>query len=114
MVGGGRRGIQAADPRAVRPRGRSLFRHGAALGRRHHRAGRDAAGVVAGAVGDAECADPGDEVRGIQDVAFAEHYLAQRDGAPFRRILHSLGLRNVIGISASYDIELQIREERYG
>ena len=50
-------------------RGRqSLLRDGAALGRWHHRAGRDAAGLVARAERGAERADPADEVWGFQNV----------------------------------------------
>ena len=45
--GGG--GLQGADPRAIRGRGQSVLRHRAAVGRRHHPAGRDAARAGAGA-----------------------------------------------------------------
>ena len=41
-------GIQGADPRPVRGRGQSLLRDRAAVGRRHHRADRDAARAGAG------------------------------------------------------------------
>ena len=60
---------QAADPRAIRGRGQSLLRHRPALGRRHHHAGRNA--LRAGAVffRRAQCPDPGDEIRGFQDVS---------------------------------------------
>ena len=64
--GGG--GVQAAGAGAVRARGAPVLRHGAAVGRRHHRAGRDAAGGGAGAVGGAQCADTGDAVWGVSDV----------------------------------------------
>ena len=62
--GRGRR-IQAADPRPIRSRGQSLLRHRAAMGRRHHRAGGDAPRAGAVLFRGAECADPGDEVRGV-------------------------------------------------
>ncbi len=60
---GGR--IQAADPRAIRRRRQSLLRHRAAVGRRHHHARRDAPGAGAVLFGGAQCADSGDEVRGV-------------------------------------------------
>ena len=41
-------GLQAADPRAVRARGPSVLRHGAAVGRRHPRSGRHAHGAGPG------------------------------------------------------------------
>ena len=42
------RSLQGADPRAIRERGQSLLRHRAAVGRRHHRAGRYAPRAGAG------------------------------------------------------------------
>ncbi len=68
---GGGGGIQAADPRAIRGGGQSLLRHGAAVGRRDHRAERDAAGAGAVVFSGAECADPADEVWGVSDVGAA-------------------------------------------
>ena len=65
VVGGRGRGIQGADPRAIRDRGQSLLRHRAAVGRRHHRAGRDAPRAGAGVFRRAQCAGAGDEVRGV-------------------------------------------------
>ena len=65
----GRGGLQGADPRAIRGGGQSVLRHRAAVGRRHHPAERDAPRAGAGAFGGAECADPGDEVRGVSDVS---------------------------------------------
>ena len=61
-------GIQGADPRAVRDAGPSLLRDRAAVGRRHHRSGRYAAGAGAGVVRGAERADPADPVRRVPDV----------------------------------------------
>ena len=61
-------GLQAADPRAVRPRGPSLLRHGAAVGRRHPRSGRHAHGAGARPVGGDEPADRPDQVRRLPDV----------------------------------------------
>ena len=58
-------GIQGADPRAIRGRGQSLLRHRAAVGRRHHRAERDAARAGAGVFRRAQRAGAGDEVRGV-------------------------------------------------
>src|SRR6185436_9089780 len=50
-------------------RGRqSLFRHGAAVGRRHHRAVGHAPRAGTGALSDAERADPKNEIWRIQDV----------------------------------------------
>ena len=60
--------LQGADPRSVRGRGQSLLRHGAAVGRRHHRAERNAAGAGVGVLRGAQCAGAGDEVWGVQDV----------------------------------------------
>ena len=60
--------VQAADPRAVRPRGPSLLRHGAAVGRRHPRSGRHAHGAGARPVGGDEPADRPDQVRRLPDV----------------------------------------------
>ena len=48
LVGSGGGRVQGADPRPVRGRGQSLLRHRAAVGRRHHRAERDAAGAGLG------------------------------------------------------------------
>ena len=62
-------GVQGADPRAIRDPGPSLLRHRAAVGRRHHRPGRDAhrAGLVA--LGRAERADRADHaLRRVPDV----------------------------------------------
>ena len=53
--GGG--GLQGADPSTVRARGPPLLRHRAAVGRRHHRPGRDAPGAGAGLSGGAQRAD---------------------------------------------------------
>ena len=61
-------GVQAADQGRVRRTGRSLLRDRAALGRRHHRAERNAPRAGAGLFGGAQCAGGGDEVRGVQDV----------------------------------------------
>ena len=71
----GRGGLQGADPRAIRGRGQSLLRHRAAVGRRHHFAGRDAAGAVAGVLGGAERADPENEVWRVQDVTLSKRAL---------------------------------------
>ena len=68
LVGGGGGEIQTADPRSVRDREQSLLCHGPALGRRHHRAGRDAPRAGAVLLGDAQRADPGNEVRRVSDV----------------------------------------------
>ena len=68
VVQGGGGGLQAADPRAVRPRGPSLLRHGAAVGRRHPRSGRHAHGAGTRPVGGDEPADRPDEVRRLPDV----------------------------------------------
>ena len=65
LVAGRGGGIQAADPRAIRSRRQSLLRHRAALGRRHHHAGRDPPRAGAVLLGGAQCADPGDAVRGV-------------------------------------------------
>ena len=54
--GRGRGRLQRADPRAVRPAGPPVLRHRAALGRRHHRSGRHAAGAGLGLVGQPQCA----------------------------------------------------------
>ena len=59
MVRGRRRGIQAADPRAIRGRGQSLLRDRAAMGRRHHHARRNAPRAGAVLLSGAQCADPG-------------------------------------------------------
>ncbi len=61
----GRRGLQDTDPRPIRDRGQSLLRHRAAVGRRHHRASRDAPRAGAGFQRRAQCAGAGDEVRGV-------------------------------------------------
>ena len=65
MVAGRGRRIQGADPRTIRNRRQSLLRHRAAVGRRHHRAVRDAPRAGAGVFRSAECAGAGDEVRGV-------------------------------------------------
>ncbi len=61
--GGG--GVQGADPRSIRDRRQSLLRHGAAVGRRHHRARRNAARAGAGVFRGAQRAGAGDEVWGV-------------------------------------------------
>ena len=61
----GRRSLQGADPRAIRDRRQSLLRHRAAVGRRHHRAVRDAPRAGAGVFRGAQRAGAGDEVRGV-------------------------------------------------
>ena len=68
MVRGRGGGVQAADQGRVRRAERSVLRDRAAVGRRHHRAERNAPRVGAGLFGGAECAGGGDEVRGVQDV----------------------------------------------
>ena len=65
VVGGRGGGVQAADQGRVRRTGRSLLRDRAALGRRHHRAERNAPRAGAGVFGGAECAGGGDEVWGV-------------------------------------------------
>ena len=67
-VGRGRK-IQEADPRPVRYGKRSLLRHRAAVGRRHHHAGRNPPRPGAVFFCGAQRADPGDEVRRVQDVS---------------------------------------------
>ena len=62
---GGGGGVQAAGAGAVRARGAPVLCDRAAVGRRHHHAGRDAARGGAGAVGGAQCADPGAAVWGV-------------------------------------------------
>ena len=57
--------LQGADPRAIRDRRQSLLRHRAAVGRRHHRAERNAARAGAGVFRRAERAGAGDEVWGV-------------------------------------------------
>ena len=69
MVRGRGGGIQIPDPRSVRDRGQSLLRHRAAMGRRHHRAERNAARVGSRLFRRAQCAGARDEVWGVQDVA---------------------------------------------
>ena len=62
------RAFKAAAARAVRAPGPSLLRQRAALGRRRRRPGRQPPGARPLARGDAERADPGDEVRRVPDV----------------------------------------------
>ena len=83
VVEGRGRGLQAADPRAVRPRGPSLLRHGAAVGRRHPRSGRHAHGAGACPVGVDEPADRSDQVRRLPDVM--DHELQRIDARRGRR-----------------------------
>src|SRR5205814_804108 len=64
-------GIQAADQGRVRCPERSVFCHRAAVGRRHHRAERNAAGAGAGLLRGAQCAGGGDEVWGVSNVSGA-------------------------------------------
>ena len=61
-------GDPRADPREVRTRRLALLLHRAAVGRRHPRSGRDAAGAGARPVGRLQRADPRPEVRGLPDV----------------------------------------------
>ena len=65
--GGGSR-LQEAGAGQLRARRPPLLRHRAPVGRRHHRAGRDAAGGGAGPVRGPQRADPRHAVRGVQDV----------------------------------------------
>ena len=57
----------------LRARGPPLLRHRPPLGRRHHRARRDAPRGGAGAVRRAQRADPRHAVRGVPDVVRASH-----------------------------------------
>ena len=68
VVGGRGARLQGAAARAVRAPGPSLLRERPALGRRRHRPGRHAPRARPLARGDAERADPGDEVRRVPDV----------------------------------------------
>ena len=68
VVEGGGGGVQEADPRAVRPRGPSVLRDGADVGRRHPRPGRHAHGAGAWPVGGDEPADRPDQIRRLPDV----------------------------------------------
>ena len=81
---GRRRELQGADPRAVRAPGPSVLRDRAPVGRRRHRSAGDARHARAGAVGLAECTDPGDDLRRIPHVdgmatASVEDLLARPD-----------------------------------
>src|SRR5262249_48323185 len=60
--------LRGADPRDLRARGLALLRDGAALGRRHHRPARHAAGARDGYRSLAPRAYPRDEVRRLPDV----------------------------------------------
>ena len=53
--------------------GNPLLRHRPAVGRRHHHAGGNPPRPRARLRGDAQCADPGNEVRGVSDVAGRGH-----------------------------------------
>ena len=61
-------GVQGADPRPLRGRRLALLRDRAAVGRRHHRAGRDPARAEPRLLRLPQRADRGDEVRRVQDV----------------------------------------------
>ena len=65
LAGGRGRGVQGADPRPLRGRRLALFRHRAAVGRRHRRAGRDAARAEPRLLRLPQRADRADAVRRV-------------------------------------------------
>ncbi len=91
MVRGGGGGVQAAAARPVRGRGQPVLCDRAAMGRRHHRAERDAPRAGAGLLGGAECADRRDEVRRVQDVRHARTHDVARGVGP-RSLLTPISL----------------------